>query len=189
MASDVQAVANWKRSPVRLLMWGVAVFLLALPAVAMQFTGEVNWGPGDFLTMGTMLAAACGTVELGARASASLAYRVAVSIAVLLSFLLVWMNLAAGIIGAENNPANLMFAGVIAVAVVGSALARGREAGMTMAMSAAAAAQAAVAAIALAGDMGAGEPVWPWGFAVLMVGFTGGWLSSAWLFRAASRSA
>jgi hypothetical protein len=188
MASDVQVVANWRRSPVRLLMWGVAVFLLALPAVAMQFTAEVNWGPGDFLIMGAMLAAACGTVELGARVSASLAYRVAVSIAVLLSFLLVWMNLAAGIIGAEDNPANLMFAGVIAVAVAGATLARGRAAGMAAAMSAAAAAQFAVAAVALAGDMGAGEPVWPWGFAILMLGFTGGWLSSAWLFRSAAKA-
>jgi hypothetical protein len=171
-------------------MWGVAAFLLLLPAVAMQLTPAVDWSPGDFVVMAAMLAMACGTVELGARASPSWAYRSAVGIAVLASFLLVWMNLAAGIIGPEDDdPANLMFAGVVAVAIAGALSARCRARGMAGAMAAAAVAQLAVAGVALAGDMGAGESVWPWGFAVLNLAYTGAWLSSAWLFRSAARAA
>ena len=29
-------------------IWGAAAFLLVLPAVAMQFTSEVNWTASDF---------------------------------------------------------------------------------------------------------------------------------------------
>ena len=33
----------------RVALWGTVAALLTLPAVAMQFTHEVQWGPGDFL--------------------------------------------------------------------------------------------------------------------------------------------
>lgn len=188
MAIGVQGVSNWNRSLWRLGMWGGAVGLLLLPAVAMQFAAEVAWGPGDFAIMAALFALCCGTVEVGARLSSSWSYRAGVGIAVLISFVLVWMNLAAGILGAEDNPANLMFGGPILAAAGGALLAGGRAAGMGKAMVAAAAMQAAVAGIALAGDMGAGEPVWPWGFAALMAFFAVLWLSAAWLFRMAARA-
>ena len=47
--------------PWRWLMWGGLAGLLALPAVAMRFTDEVQWGPEDFLVMGIMF----GTVGAG----------------------------------------------------------------------------------------------------------------------------
>ena len=77
------------------------MFLLLLPLVAMQFTNEVNWDETDFIVFGAMLAAACGTYELAARMTGNTAYRAAVSVAVAAAFLLIWINLAVGIIGAR----------------------------------------------------------------------------------------
>ena len=41
----------------RLALWGGIALLLVLPALAMQFTREVNWGPGDFAAAGKVCAA------------------------------------------------------------------------------------------------------------------------------------
>ena len=161
-------------------MWGVAAFLLLLPLVAMQFTREVNWEAGDFLVMGIMLTVACGTCEMTARISGNGAYRAAVGIAVVISFLLVWINLAVGIIGTEDNVLNLMYGGVIAVAVVGSLVAGFRAAGMAKAMFAAAAAQLLVAVV------GQIEGHFTWGLTLFFVLL---WLVSAGLFRKASEAA
>ena len=54
--------------------------------------------------MGAMLAAACGTYELAAWMTGNRAYRAAVGVAVAAAFLLVWINLAVGIIGTETTP-------------------------------------------------------------------------------------
>ena len=56
--TEIVAGRRWKGW--RIAMWGTAAFLLLLPAVAMQFTSEVDWGPGDFMVMGVMLLTACG---------------------------------------------------------------------------------------------------------------------------------
>ena len=39
----------------RRLVWAGAIALLVLPAVAMLFTNEVNWGPEDFAVGGVLL--------------------------------------------------------------------------------------------------------------------------------------
>ena len=43
-------------------VWGTAACLLLLPLMAMRFFPDsgVNWTGSDFLTMGVMLATACG---------------------------------------------------------------------------------------------------------------------------------
>jgi hypothetical protein len=85
------------RSPWRQAMWGGAALLLALPAVAMLFTGEVRWGPEDFLAMAAMLLVACSASELAAHLIARPGWRVAAFLAVAVVFLLVWAELAVGI--------------------------------------------------------------------------------------------
>ncbi len=52
-----------------------------------------------------------------------MAYRFAVGVALAAAFLLVWMNLAVGLIGSEDNPANLMYFGVLAVGFIGAIIA------------------------------------------------------------------
>ena len=79
------------------------------------------------------------------------AYRLAVGLALTAAFLIVWLNAAAGLIGIEDDdPANLLYAGVLAIGSMGAILARLRPRGLARAMFAAALAQALVGALALA---------------------------------------
>jgi hypothetical protein len=162
----------------RIVAWSAAAVLLLLPLVAMQFTDEVNWTAADFVVFGAMLAAAGGAFELAARMTRNAAYRAAVGVALAAAFLLVWANGAVGIIGSEDNPANLMFGGVLAVGLVGAAVARFRPPGMARALVATALAQALVAVIAAASGAG---------YIFVATAFFGAlWLASAWLFRRAA---
>lgn len=167
--------------------WGGAILLLLLPLAAMQFTNEVNWTASDFIFAAMLFALVGGGFELLARRSRTLSYRAAAALGLLAIFLLVWINGAVGIIGDEDNPANLMFAGVIATAIVGAAIARLRPMGMAAAMLAAAAAQVIVCVVALVGSSGAGGPIWP----LDLIGATGFltalWLTAAALFRHAAK--
>lgn len=172
--------------PWRLIGWGAAAMLLLLPLVAMQFTAEVNWTPADFVFAAVMFGTVGGTFELAVRASGSGAYRGGVAMALATAFLLVWINLAVGIIGNEDNPLNLMFFGVIAAALVGAIAARFEAAGMARAMAVAAAIQAAVGIGVFIADAGATEPPGRFGLLPLIEFFAGMWLASAWLFRRAA---
>ncbi|WP_374472029.1 hypothetical protein [Arenimonas sp.] len=159
----------------RPLVWGGAAALLLLPAVAMQFTEEVQWDGFDFLVMGGMLLAVCLAYETAVRFARSNACLVAAAIAVGASFLTVWANLAVGIIGSENNPVNDIFFGVVAVAVVGALLARLRPRGLAWAMLATAVAQVAACLYAWLGGHGH-----VFVFTGVMCGL---WLTAAQLFR------
>ena len=79
-------------------LWGGAGLLLIAPLAAMAFTPEMNWGGGDFAILAVMLGAACGAFELAVRISVSPARRAAVGAAIVLVFLLVWAQLAVGIV-------------------------------------------------------------------------------------------
>jgi len=63
--------------------------------------------------------------------------------------LLIWMNLAVGIIGSEDNPANMLYVGVLAVGIIGAGIARLRPRGMARTLFATAFAQMLVPVIAL----------------------------------------
>lgn len=168
---------SWKY--LRLVMWGGAALLLSLPLVAMQFTREVDWDATDFSIIGVMLLIACGTCELGAKMSRNVWYRIAVGIAVAAGFILVWVNLAVGIIGAEHERANLLFAGVLLVGGIGAVVARLRAGGMARALVATAVAQALVGVFALI--LGHAYVLVITAFFVVL------WLASAALFDRAAR--
>jgi hypothetical protein len=151
---------------------------MLMPLVAMKFTDEVNWDGSDFAVFGAMLAVAGGTYELAVRMTENSAYRAAVGVAVAAAFLLVWMNLAVGIIGTEDNPLNLMYGGVLAVAIIGAVIARLQPDGMARALVATALTQALAALVAQI----AGHFTW-----ILTAFYVALWLTSAWLFRKAAR--
>lgn len=81
----------------RIALWGTIAALLALPALAMQFTREVNWGPGDFLAAAILLGTTGLGLELSARAPLSRVGRVAGAATLVLALLAVWAELAVGI--------------------------------------------------------------------------------------------
>ena len=64
------------------------------------------------------------------------------------------MNGAVGIIGSEDNEANLLYGGVIVVGAIGAVIARFKPEGMARALFATAFAQTLVAVIALVGRLG-----------------------------------
>jgi|WetSurMetagenome_2_1015567.scaffolds.fasta_scaffold16694_5 hypothetical protein len=98
---------------------------------------------------GGMLGAAGLMYVLISRKSVDLWYRAGVAAAVGTALLLAWVNVAVGIMGGENNPANWMYLGVPAVALAGVLLARMQAGGMALAMWAAALAQVLVTATGL----------------------------------------
>jgi len=171
----------------RMAAWGAAALLLLLPLVAMQFTDQVAWGVADFVTFGALLAGVGVTFELAARKTGDPAYRSAVGVALAAAFLLVWLSLGVGIIGLDGDPANGLYAGVLAVGIVGAVIARFRPRGMTRALVATALAQVLVAVIALGAGLGSTVPNWPLDIVGLTGIFVGLWLMSAWLFRRAAR--
>lgn len=126
-----------------------SAIILLIPLVAMQFTDAVNWTAADFLVMGVLLFGSGLTYELIARRGSTVAYRVALGVAVAAGLLLIWLNLAVGLIGSEDNPANLLYLGVLAVGLIGAAGARLQPRGMARAMYATALAQFLVPLIAL----------------------------------------
>lgn len=172
-----------RRHRLRPFVWGGAACLLLLPALVMRLYPQagVDWTVLDFAVMGVLLAAVCGLYEFGARLGGSPAYRAGFGTAVLAGFLTVWVNLAVGMLGSGGNPANLMFAGVLGIAGLGSLLARFRAAGMAKAMFAAALMQLAAVGIAMAIGSFIGREL------ALTACFALPWLLAGALFRYAAR--
>ena len=178
MTASAQQDGHGLGSRTRLAVWGGAAALMLVPVVAMRLADPAASDPGDFIFLGILLAGVGIAFELAARASDRTAYRMATGIALAAAFLTMWINLAVGIIGSEDNPANWVYAGVLAVAAAGAAVARLRPRGMALAMAATAAAQVIAFVVALATGFGFTGPI--------TVFFAGLWLISAWLFRKAA---
>ena len=169
------------KRPVRALVWGGALVLLLVPAVAMQFTSEVDWTGSDFLVMGAMLAAACGAFELATRRARNNACVLAAGLALGAAFLTVWINLAVGIVGAQGNPVNDLFFGVVAFALAASLVARFQPRPMVIAMAATGVVQLCVGLYAANGQS---PEAW-----VFTVAMCAAWWASSALYRYGSVAA
>ncbi len=180
--SGGQCENNW-----RIVAWAVAALILLLPLIAMQFTDEVNWDVADFAVAGVLLVGTGFTYELAMRKTADTVYRVAVGVALLAAFFLFWVNGAVGIIGDEDNDANMMYAGVLAVGFIGAIIARFQPHGMARALFATALAQALVTVIALLAGLGA-PASGPGEILFLNASFVALFVGSALLFRKAARA-
>jgi hypothetical protein len=173
--------ASERRIPWRLIGWSIPVVLLMVPMLA-----NWPWTASDFIVAGTMFAIVGGAFELAVRASGDRSYRGAAAVALVTAFLLVWVNLAVGIIGSEDNPLNLMFFGVILIAIAGAIVARFEAAGMARAMGVAGSLQMLIGLIVFALDWGATEPPGAPRLLALIEFFAFLWFLSAWLFRKAA---
>jgi hypothetical protein len=131
-----------------LIAAGTALLLL-VPLAAMQFSGEMAWDAFDFAVAGVLVFGTGLAYELIAARGSNAAYRFAVGLALAATFLLIWMNLAVGLIGSENNPANLLYGGVLAVGIAGAIAARLKPKGMARTLFAMALVQALVPFVAM----------------------------------------
>lgn len=112
-------------------------------------------------------------------------YRYALALAAGASFMLIWVSMSVGLIGADGDPVNVMYFGVIAIGGIGALAARRQPRGMARTLVAMAIGQTVVAAIALFGGLGR-----PWSGPLEIVYsnafFVALFMCSAWLFRRAA---
>lgn len=113
---------------------------VAVPSAGRRWltTCPDSLNPGSRNTGGTM------------RLQSDSAYRIAAGLALAVAFLIVFMNVAAGLLGIEDDdPANLLYVGVLAIGFFGGIIARFQPQGLARAMFATAVALALVGAFAL----------------------------------------
>ncbi|QQV78850.1 hypothetical protein H5J25_05175 [Sphingomonas aliaeris] len=137
--------------------------------------------------MGVLLGGAGLAMEILVRVTDDRAYRAAMALALGGCVALLVINGAVGIIGDERDDANLLFAAVLAVGLVGSTLTRFRAAGMRRVMTAMAVAQALVPVIAYNAIPGARETLLRPEVVAATLVFVSIWLASGWLFRKVAR--
>lgn len=107
---------------------------------------------------------------------------IASGLVVLATFLLIWVNGAVGIIGSPDNPANLMFAGIIMIVAGGALISRFNSRGLALTCLTAAAAHVVIALTALITQAGSGSDIWPVDALGASAIFILIWLSAAGLF-------
>ena len=132
-----------------LLVLLVPTFLLLIPAVGMRVSDEWNWGPESFVLAWVLMVGVGFAYKFVTRKAGTAAYRFAAALALGTAFMLLWINAAVGLIGSEDNPANLMYGGVLAVGAIGAAIARFAPLGMARALFATALAQFLVPVVAV----------------------------------------
>jgi len=147
----------------------------------------MSWDVIDFAVFIALVTGVGVTYWLAARQPHNKMYRFAVGVSLAAAFILVWVNGAVGIIGDENNDANMMYFGVLAIALIGAIISRFQPLGMSRTLFATALAQVLVAAIAVYAGFGSAGPVWPRDVLILTAFFTVLWLIAARLFRSAAR--
>jgi hypothetical protein len=128
----------------------VPTCLLLIPLAAMIFKADGwAWSPGDFVAAWVLIAGAMLAYSFVASRAGNTTYRVAAGVGLAAGFLLLWVNGAVGLIGSDDNPANMMYGGVLIVGAIGAAIARLEPLGMARALFATAVAQFLVPVVAL----------------------------------------
>lgn len=165
-----------------------AALIMVIPALGNRFADGWDWNIGSFVVIGSFIFGLGLAYELITRKMDTIAYRAAVGIALVASFVLVWGNFVQASDDVNPVPAAMMYLVVPIVAIIGGALARLRPSGMALALFATALAQALILAIVFSRN----PPVTSWTWAVWR-GFGGNafflmsFVGSALLFRKAAR--
>lgn len=163
------------------------IFLL-IPFIASRYVDGWNWSGFDFIFAWVIFSLVSLALTFAIRSARSKAYKLAMSLAVVTAFCLVWGNAAVGFIG-EQNLANTMFVLVPLTGIIGSIIVRLKPHGMMHALLATALMQALIPIVAII--------FWPpsvisWAPGVFRVflldaAFVVAWLVSAMLFRYAAK--
>ena len=81
----------------RMLGWSAVALVMLAPAVAMQFTTEVNWTASDFVFAGVLLIGGGALIELVAWRVNNPVIRIGFSLFVIAVVALFWVEAAVGI--------------------------------------------------------------------------------------------
>lgn len=172
-----RSLAGW-----RVAGWSAAAALLALPAIAMQFTSEVDWTTGDFIFAGVLLLITGLAAEGGLRLARSRQHLIGFGFATFASFFTIWSNLAVGIIGSEDEAINAHFFTLLGVAIVASILLRFRPRPMSVITGVLAVSQVA---LGLAAQRAMPGHAVEWG---ILAFFACLWLAASLSFRSVSQA-
>jgi hypothetical protein len=75
------------------------VLILFIPLAAMQFTSEVNWDLPDFIVAGILLFGIGGLILFISKYVKTKTYKIALLLAVIIAFFLLWAEMAVGLFG------------------------------------------------------------------------------------------
>lgn len=158
----------------------ITLILLFVPFIFKQFSSEMQWTGFDFLFMGILIFGACFAFELISRNSTNVIYKFAVGIAALMTFFLMWINAAVGIIG--DGPINLLYVFLPMIGLIGAGISRFEARGMSYTMFTVAVGQMLVPVIGLVVN----EPDFSpgvWQVLAINAVFAMGWVFAGLLFQ------
>lgn len=81
------------------LLYSIPLIILSFPLIAMQLTNEVNWTISDFLVIGILLFSTVFTIDFVLKKVKTLKSRLILIFAIVILLVLVWAELAVGIVG------------------------------------------------------------------------------------------
>lgn len=81
------------------LLYSIPLIIMSFPLIAMQLTNEVNWTISDFLVMGILLFSTVFTIDFVLKKVKTLKSRLILIFAIVILLVLVWAELAVGIVG------------------------------------------------------------------------------------------
>ena len=96
----------------------LTALLLTIPLIASQFTNDVDWSTGDYILAAILLFGTGFIYKLITGKTGTFIYRAGVGIALASSLFLVWVNLAVGLVGSEDNLFNLVYFGVPFIGII-----------------------------------------------------------------------
>jgi hypothetical protein len=144
MREHIEVVTMRNKGIVRAAL--VTASVLLIPLWGNTYIDGWHWHWYTFVLAAAFLFSGGLTYELIARTKSNRAYRFAVGLAVATAFALIWAN---RVLAAYENPANLLYVGVVVIGVIGAAISRLRARGMARALFGTAVAQVLAPIIAL----------------------------------------
>ena len=153
---------------------GLIAALMIVPVIILRAPGFI-FEPGEVIFLLILFATVAIAQQIVGRVPAHRAFAVGVGLALFTGLAQLWLNLAVGTIASEDDPANLIYLAVVALALIGAAVGRFRPQGMAGAMVGAAIAQCVAFFVALAAGWGFTGPI--------TICFASLWLIAATAFR------
>lgn len=132
----------------RFIIWGTITTLIIMIILTKQFISEIQWNE-TIAYIVIILAIACIYELYKWLKTHNRSYRIAFSIGTLGALLIIRVNGAVGIIGSEDNPANLMYWAVLFTIILGSLISTFKPRWMALTLFATAIVQILVPVFAL----------------------------------------